>query len=121
MGAQLTATHRQREARGERGQRGGFGEAEGPGGHLAHGLLGCPPSTVTRLPRAATRSVRGLNTFSLCPSRAPWPLGNATPPLGEPKPPPPRGPRASSIPAWDSHLCICEGRLPLALRGLPPG
>lgn len=79
MGAQLTATHMQREARGELGQHGGLGAAEGPGRRLAHSLLGCPLSTVTRLPRAATWSVRSLNTFSLCPSRAPWPAWESYP------------------------------------------
>ena len=36
-GRQLIATHMQREARGEQGQRGGLGAAEGPGRRLAHG------------------------------------------------------------------------------------
>lgn len=90
-GAQLTATHTQREARGEQGQHGGIGAAQGPGRRLARSLLGCPLSTVTRPPLAATWSVHCLNTFSLCPSRARGPVGESYPrPQGEPKPPPAR-------------------------------
>lgn len=121
MGAQLTATHMQREARGEQGQHSGSGEAEGPGRHLARGLLGCPLSTVTRLPQAVTWSVCSLNTFSLCPSGAPWPTRECYPTPRGAHALSFQGPRASSVPAWDSHLCVCHGRLPSALRGLPLG
>lgn len=44
-GAQLTATRTQQAGCGL-----GIGTGEGPGGCLAHSLLGCPVSTVTRQP-----------------------------------------------------------------------
>lgn len=112
MGAQLTATHMQWEARGERGQHSGVGAAEGPGRRLAPGLLGCPLSTVTRLPQAATWSVQGLNMFPQCPSRAPWPAQESYPHRRGARAPSFQGARASRVPVWDGHL--------RALRALPP-
>lgn len=108
MGAQLTATHMQREARGEQGQRCGVGAAEGPGRRLAHGLLGrprprspgCPgrrlgPSTVLTLSRCVHPGLPGQ-------------LGIQLLPLGEPKPPPSRGARAS-MPLPGTATCVSEG------------
>lgn len=111
MGAQLTATHRQREARGEQGQRSGFGEAEGPGRHLAHGRLGCPLARVTRLPQAATWSARCLNTFSLRLSGAPWPTREGYPTC--------RGAHAPSFQGTAGIQGPCLGQPPVCLTEPP--
>lgn len=116
-GAQLTATRTQQAGCGL-----GIGAGEGPGGRLAHGLLGCPVSTVIRQAVLGCNSVKSVILTLSKSIQGPLTIWGSYPdPRGGLNPIPWGRAWASSFAALDSHLHVSEGFLPSVLHGLPPG